>query len=224
MSKTTTTTTSYTSNAIANGTTVSSEGLIKNGTTVRRCLVNGTDVIHKFTRTVIVANSNLTFTITVRFTVRASTTCGYTWYVFDSPIYMDVKVTDNGSSGFTSITVTTSGITFYCADGDSGVSGEYYYRQQLSNQSFTIGQTKTLTFSYFNSKSILDEKDGYSQDVLYVAYLSPITDPDGVGPQGISITSDIIAHSQLAPSYSKTHTATRVVSGRVLSDTTVQEY
>ena len=152
MAKTTTVTTSYTSAIIVNGTAVSADKIYANGTQVRRCIVNGTDVIHKFTRTVVTASSNLTLNFQVHFTVDSSPH-QYSNY-FTSPIYVDVTVTDNGDSGFTSITLVNSLLIFYCEKGDQGNSGSHYYQQSLSNRVFTIGQRTTLAFSYFNNKYI----------------------------------------------------------------------
>ena len=60
MAKTTTVTTSYTSDIVVNGIAISADKIYANGTQVRRCIVNGQDVIHKFTRTVVTASSGET--------------------------------------------------------------------------------------------------------------------------------------------------------------------
>ena len=60
MAKTTTVTTS---DMVVNGTAISADKVYANGIQVRRCLVNGKDVIHKFTRTVVTASSDLTLSI-----------------------------------------------------------------------------------------------------------------------------------------------------------------
>lgn len=226
MSKTTTVTNSYTSNVVANGTTVSGEGVITNGTTVRRVLVNGTDVIHKVTRTVVKANSNLTFTVTFRFNYYTSTLCSFTDYGFSSPIYLDITVTNTSgtSSGFTSITGVDVATRFYCGAGNkhNTVNSEHWYDSALSNQSFTIGQQKTLTFSYYNGKGINYEKSSPTQAESFEVYFS-FTDPDGVYKTAPAI-SKAVSLSVLDDTYRDTLSGTRVVSNFTLTDTTVQEY
>lgn len=59
MAKVTTVTTSYTSDIVVNGTAISADKIYANGTQIRRCIVNGKDVIHKFTRTVVEVDNKL---------------------------------------------------------------------------------------------------------------------------------------------------------------------
>ena len=210
MAKTTTVTTSYTSDIIVNGTTVSAAKIYANGTQVRRCIVNGTDVIHKFTRTVVTASSNLTLTFQVLFTVSQSSL-----HIFYSPINVYVTVTDNGSSGFTSVDANTK-ITFYCSEGDEGSYPNRYYQQSLSNRVFTIGQTTYLEFNYFENKPIHNES-GRENDAHYTLDMY-VTDPDGV-----STTLSIGADYDLEPYYNWETTQQRVIN-KTLSDNTVQEY
>lgn len=223
MSKTTSVATFYTSNVIANGTTVSGDEVYApNDIIVYRIKVNGTDVIHKFTRTVVRAYSNLTFTITFRFSYYASTSCSFTDWDFASPIYLDVKVS---GSGFTSITGVTVSTRFYCQQGDhkSSYPVEYWYDSVLTNQSFTIGQQKTLTFSFYNGKGIEYEKEPRTQPLRFNVYFA-FTDPDGVN---LGASPDITKSVSLYihdGTYSTSLSGTRVVNGQVLSDTTVQEY
>lgn len=209
MAKTTTVTTSYTSDIIVNGTTVSADKIYVNGTQVRRCIVNGTDVIHKFTRTVVTAKSDLTFNIKVYFTVSQGD-----WHLFYSPIAVAVTVTDNGSSGFTSVAANTT-LTFYCSEGEEGSYPNKYYQQSLNNQVFTIDQTTYLEFDYFKDKYI----NGFSreQDPHYTLDMD-VTDPDGV-----STTLSIGADYDYEPYYNWENTQQRTIN-RTLSDNTVQEY
>ena len=222
MAKTTTVTTSYTSNIVVNGTTVSADKIYANGTQVRRCIVNGKDVIHKFTRTVVTAYSNLTFTFQISYDVRYETACGYTDARFNSPIHVYVTVTDNGSSGFTSVTAgAASQLTFYCEGGTNGDAGAFYYYQTLKTaQSLTLGQTRFFTFSDFKDKYICDDDTEYLQDTYYVLTLI-VTDPDGV-ENVVSIRSNDINIFDTS-SYTQKHTAQRLIN-RVISDTKVQEY
>lgn len=205
MAKTTTVTTSYTSNIVVNGTTVSADKIYANGTQVRRCIVNGTDVIHKSTRTVVTASSNLTLKVHVYFTVRIQSSRKY---YFNSPINVAVTVTDNGSSGFTSVGANST-LTFYCAGATHG-----YYQQSLSNRVFTIGQTTNLKFDYFTGLHITSSQlDGphYTLDM-------DVTDPDGV-----STTLSVSANYKFETSYSFNTTQQRTIN-KTLSDNTVQEY
>ena len=132
MSKVTTVTTSYTSDIIVNGTAISADKIYANGTKVRRCIVNGKDVIHKVTRTVVKIASDLTLTVTVRFTSQSS------FHYFTSPIYVDVTVKDNESSGFTSITLNAPVLIFYCENGNQNSGYHNYYKQELTSQSLPI--------------------------------------------------------------------------------------
>lgn len=211
MAKTTTVTTSYTSNIIVNGTTVSADKIYANRTKVRRCIVKGIDVIHKFTRTVVTASSNLTFAFRVYFNVSP----GFT-YIFYTPIKVAVTITDNGSSGFTSVDANTK-VTFYCAEGDEGSRPNRYYQQQLSNRVFMIGQTTYLEFAFFDKKLIRKEAVSLPQDEHYTLDMY-ITDPDGV-----TTTLSIGADYDLEPYYSWENTQQRTIN-KVLSDDTVQEY
>lgn len=209
MAKVTTVTTSYTSDIVVKGTAISADKIYARGTQVRRCIVNGKDVIHKFTRTVVTASSNLTLTFVVHFTVSQGD-----WHLFYSPIGVSVTVTDNGSSGFTFVDANTK-ITFYCSEGDEGSYPNRYYQQSLSNQVFTIGQTTYLTFNYFEDKYI----NGFSreQDPHYTLDMY-VTDPDGV-----STTLSIGADYDYEPYYNWENTQQRVIN-QTLSDNTVQEY
>ena len=211
MAKTTTVTTSYTSNIVVNGTAVSADKIYANGTQVRRCIVNGTDVIHKFTRTVVTAKSDLTFNFKVYFTVRIQS--GYKYY-FNSPINVIVTVTDNGSSGFTQVTVPTITLTFYCAGGTQGLSPDRYYMKSFHDIDFSIGQEKQLKFDSFTGLLITTSQlDGphYTLDM-------DVTDPDGV-----STTLSVSANYKFGTSYSFNTTQQRTIN-RTLSDNTVQEY
>lgn len=214
MSKTTTVTTSYTSDIIVNGTAISADKIYANGTQVRRCIVNGTDVIHKFTHTVDKIASNLTFTLTVRFTSQSS------FHYFTSPIYVDVTVTDNGSSGFTSITLSTPVLIFYCENGNQNSGYHNYYKQELTNQSLPIGQTITLTFSAFKDKYI-HPVSGADQATHYDLYIDVI-DPDSIRSQLHAYSEDNISDRALQ-NYSRTETFPRAVE-EIISDNTVQEY
>lgn len=219
MAKVTTVTTSYTSDIIVDGTALSS--VFVDGTKVRRCIVNGKDVIHKFTRTVDKIVSNLTFTLTVRFTT-GRYGAGVSILYFRSPIYVDVTVTDNGSSGFTSVTYLAPRIVFSCPYGDKGSSGSKYYEQQLPDQILTIGQTTNLTFSYFQNKDIY-AGIGISDDQATKFALSfRIKDPDDITTYVSMYSPDDISDSALA-NYSQTTTYPRVIE-EILSDSSVQEY
>lgn len=216
MAKTTTVTTSYTSDIVVNGTTVSADKIYVNGTQVRRCIVNGTDVIHKFTRTVVTASSNLTLTFSVHFNVIS---IGIGMLQFNSPIYVDVtKVTDNGNSGFTSITLVNPMLAFYCEGGDQTVDNTHFYQQLLPNQSIPLGQRTTLTFSYFNGRYI-----GVSTSSQYTGYelIFLIDDPDG-----IESSPYILKHKYpgYTGDYSIVHTIQHKVDNEIVSDNTVQEY
>lgn len=218
MAKTITATTSYTSNIVVNGTTVSADKIYVNDTQVRRCIVNGTDVIHKFTRTIVTASSNLTFNFTVRFTAESSP-YQYSNY-FTSPIYADVTVTDNRNSGFTSISCIAPILRFYCEKGNQGNSGSHYYQQQLTNQSLPIGQTTTLTFSDFNNKYIHPTSGSYQATHYELSF--HIKDPDDITSYAAINSEDNISDSALT-NYSRTKTLPRVIN-KTLSDNTVQEY
>ena len=211
MAKTTTVTTSYTSDIIVNGTAISADKIYANGTQVRRCIVNGKDVIHKFTRTVVTASSNLTFNIKVSFTVRIQS--GRNYY-FNSPIKVSVTVIDNGSSGFTQVTVPTITLTFYCAGGTQGSSPDRYYMESLHDIDFSIGQTKKLEFEHFTGLLITTSQlDGphYTLDMV-------VLDPDEV-----QSTLSISANYKFETSYSFETTQQRVIN-KTISDNTVQEY
>ena len=211
MSKTTTETTSYTSDIIVNGAAISADKIYANGAQVRRCIVNGTDVIHKFTRTVVTASSNLTFNVHVYFTVHIQSSRNY---YFNSPIKVSVTVIDNGSSGFTQVTVPTITLTFYCSGGNQGSSPDRYYQQSLSNRVFMIGQMTYLEFEHFTSLLITTSQlDGphYTLDM-------DITDPDGV-----STTLSVSANYKFETSHSFKTTQQRAIN-KTLSDNTVQEY
>lgn len=214
MAKVTTVTTSYTSNIVVDGTAISADKIYADGTQVRRCIVNGKDVIHKFTRTVVTASSNLTLTFTVRFTVDF---VGIGMLYFKGPISVDVAVTDNGSSGFTSITLVTPLLTFYCEVGTQVVDSKNCYQQQLTNQSLPIGQTTTLTFSYFDGQYI-----GVNLDAQYTGYdlLVLIDDPDGIE------TAPYILKDEYTwkDSYYHRHIIQREVDNKIVSDSSVQEY
>ena len=222
MANTTTVTTSYTSDIVVNGTTVSADKIYVNGTQVRRCIVNGTDVIHKVTRTIVKAYSNLTFTFEITYTVRYDTICGVTDANFNSPIYVFVTVTDNASSGFTSVTAeAASQLTFYCEGGYNGDEGARYHYQTLKTaRSLKLGQKTILAFSDFQNRYIGDDNTSTYQDTYYVLTLI-VTDPDGV-KNFVSIRSNDI-NIFATSSYTQKHTAQRLIN-RVISDTKVQEY
>lgn len=220
MAKTTTVTTSYTSDIVANGTAIPADKIYANGTQVRRCIVNGKDVIHKFTRTVVTASSNLTLKVAVSFTSVAHDLVSDIEYRFSSPIYVDVIVTDNGNSGFTSVTCLTPRIVFYCLLGDKGSTEARYHEQQLPNQRIPIGQRTTLTFSDFQNKYIYTTAVPDTQATHYELSFR-IKDPDAITTQVAmnspnDISSDLLRHRQ-------TMTYPRVIN-KVLSDDTVQEY
>lgn len=219
MAKVTTVTTSYTSDIVVNGTAISADKIYANGTRVRRCIVNGTDVIHKFTRTVDKIASDLTFTLTVRFTT-GRYGAGVSILYFRSPIYFDVTVTDNGSSGFTSVTYLAPRIVFSCPYGDKGSSGSKYYEQQLPDQSLPIGQKTTLTFSDFQNKDIY--ADIPDDQATKFALSFRIKDPDDITTYVSMYSPDDISASALA-NYSQTTTYPRTTN-KTLSDNTVQEY
>lgn len=215
MAKVTTVTTSYTSDIIVNGTAISADKIYANGTQVRRCIVNGKDVIHKSTRTVVTASSNLTLNVQVHFTVDS---VGLGVLCFKSPIYVDVTVKDNESSGFTSITLVNPLLDFFCESGNQTFEDMNFYRQQLTNQSLPIGQRTTLTFSYFKGQYI-----GVSTSSQYTGYqLSfKIQDPDG-----IESSPYILGHKYpgYTGDYSISHTIQHKVDNEIVSDNTVQEY
>lgn len=213
MAKVTTVTTSYTSDIVVNGTAISADKIYANGTQIRRCIVNGKDVIHKFTRTVVIASSNLTLTFTVHFT---TSWVGVGMLYFKSPIYVDVTVTDNGSSGFTSITLVNPRLIFYCESGEETVDNLHCHSQQLTNQSLSIGQTTTLTFSYFKGQYI-----GINLDSQYTGYdlFALIDDPDEID------TSYILKDEYTGEeSYYHRHIIQREVDNKLVSDNSVQEY
>lgn len=217
MAKTTTVTTSYTSNIVVNGTALSS--VFVDGTQVRRCIVNGKDVIHKFTRTVVTASSDLTLIFDVHCTVSVTSLGFYTEYSFSSPIYADVTVTDNGSSGFTSITLITPILTFFCEAGTQVVDSKNCYQQQLTNQSLPIGQKTTLTFSDFNNKHIATPiTSDFEQYTGYRLGFS-VQDPDGIETSPYMLE----ASYQKEQYYWDTDSIHRVIN-KTLSDNTVQEY
>lgn len=219
MAKTTTVTTSYTSNIVVNGTTVSGERVYVKGTQVRRCIVNGTDVIHKFTRTVDKIASALTLNFKVYFTVSVTSLGFYTSYEFSGPIYADVTVTDNGSSGFTSITLVNPLLDFFCAAGDKTIDNKKSYQQQLTNQSLPIGQTTTLTFSYFIGKLIeATDSSSFSQYTGYQLGFN-IRDPDEIETSPYKLGASYNKES----SYRDKNNIHRTIN-RTLSDNTVQEY
>lgn len=211
MAKVTTVTTSYTSDIVVNGTAIPADKIYANGTQIRRCIVNGIDVLHKFTRTVVTASSNLTFNFQVVFNASADS-----WHRFYSPINVAVTITDNGSSGFTYVVANTT-VTFYCSEGDEGSYPNRYYQQSLSNQVFTIGQTTYLKFNYFEDKYIYKESISREQNPRYTLDMY-VTDPDGV-----STTLSIGADYDYEPYYSRTTTSQRTIN-KTLSDNTVQEY
>lgn len=221
MAKTTTVTTSYTSNIIVNGTTVPADKIYANGIQVRRCIVNGKDVIHKFTRTVVTVSSNLTLTVTVRFTVDTVDFVNIGILYFKSPIYADVTVTDNGSSGFTSITLVNPLLIFYGTYEDPTGDDTYSSQQQLTNQSLPIGQTTTLTFSDFNGKS-LPAPDVVTPAMGYTLSFN-IQDPDGKG-SGPYILKNKYTDEYYPHTYKYGHTIQRKVDNEIISDNTVQEY
>lgn len=215
MAKVTTVTTSYTSDIVVNGTAIPADKIYANGTQVRRCIVNGKDVIHKFTRTVVTASSNLTLTFSVHFTADF---IGIGILYFKSPIYVDVTVTDNGSSDFNSITLVNPILIFYCPDGNQTVDNTRFYQQQLTNQSLPIGQRTTLTFSYFKGQyigiDISSQYTGYELSFL-------VEDPDG-----IESSPYILEHKYPGSTgdYAISHTIQRKVDNEIVSDNTVQEY
>lgn len=219
MAKITTVTTSYTSDIVVNGTAISADKIYANGTQVRRCIVNGKDVIHKFTKTVDKIASNLTFTLTVRFTA-ADVGELIPYYQFTSPITLDVTVTDNGDSGFTSVTYLAPRIVFSCLYGDKGSPGAKYYEQQLPDQILMIGQTKTLTFSDFKNKYIYTSMPD-AQATKFALGLR-IKDPDDITTYVAVYSPDDISRSSLL-NYSQTETYPRAVE-EIISDNTVQEY
>ena len=220
MAKVTTVTTSYTSDIVVNGTAISADKIYANGTQVRRCIVNGTDVIHKFTRTVDKIASDLTFTLTVRFTAAFGNVFPTGDYSFTSPIYFDVTVTDNGSSGFTSVTYLAPRIVFSCLAGDKGSSGAHYYEQQLQDQILKIGQKTTLTFSDFDGKYIHANIPDAQATKFALSFR--IKDPDDITTYVAMNSPDDISGSTLL-NYSQTTTYPRVTE-EILSDNTVQEY
>ena len=217
MAKTTTVTTSYTSDIIVNGTAISADKIYANGTQVRRCIVNGTDVIHKFTRTVVTASSDLTLTFDVHFQVEITEVGSYAEHSFSSPIYVDVTVTDNGSSGFTSITLVNPQLDFFCEYGKQTFEDMNFYRSQLANQSLPIGQKTTLTFSYFNAKYI-NAGDSFSQYTGYQLSFK-IQDPDGIGSAPY-----ILSGAYDRASYYQDTQSIQYTINKTLSDNTVQEY
>lgn len=219
MAKTTTVTTSYTSNIVVNGTTVSADKIYANGTQVRRCIVNGKDVIHKFTRTVDKIASDLTFTLTVRFTVEVTWLDHNASAKFSSPIYADVTVTDNGSSGFTSITLVNPLLIFYWSYKGPTDDNPYSYQQQLTNQSLPIGQTTTLTFSSFKGKSIPTSDTIPPAEYMGYKLSFNIRDPDEIETS----TYMLGASYNSEKSYRDTNHISRTIN-KVLSDNTVQEY
>ena len=211
MAKVTTVTTSYTSDIVVNGTAIPANSIYANGTQVRRCIVNGTDVIHKSTRTVVVAQSDLAFSIKVSFTVRIQSSRNY---YFNSPIKVSVTVIDNGSSGFTQVTAPTITLTFYCAGGNQGSDPDRYYRKTLNNQVFTIGQTTSLEFSAFTGLLIETSQlrsPHYTLDI-------EVLDPDEV-----QSTLSVSATYKFETSYSFTTSQQRVIN-KTISDSTQQEY
>lgn len=232
MSKTTTVTTSYTTDIELNGYHIPDAYHIISITAGRtqqqmeRVKVNGTDVVHRFRRTVVRAYSNLTFTIVLRYNVRSSTSCGYSWYDFDSPIYLDITVTNTAgtSSGFTSITGVQVATQYYCGEGNLHSGDQYFYANSMSSQSFTLGQQKTLTFSYYNGKEIDTPTSPTQEEKFRVFFL--FTDPDGVNRSAPDITVKPEYHSLADTSLyvNQTLTGTRVVNNVTLSDNTVQEY
>ena len=215
MAKTTTVTTSYTSNIVVNGITVSADKIYVNDIQVRRCIVNGIDVIHKFTRTVVTASSNLTFNFQVHFYVDY---IGIGILTFSSPISVDVTVTDNGSSGFTSITLVNPILAFYCPSGNQTVDNIHFYQQMLTNQSLPIGQRTTLTFSYFDGQYI-----GFDTSSQYTGYELSFLIED---PDGIKTMPYILKHKYpgYTGGYSISHTIQHKVDNEIVSDNTVQEY
>lgn len=217
MAKTTTVTTSYTSNIIVNGTTVSADKIYVNGTQVRRCIVNGTDVIHKSTRTVVTASSDLTLIFDVHFTVEVKQLGHNLSAKFSSPIYADVTVTDNSSSGFTSITLVNPLLIFYWTYKDPTGDKTYSNQQQLTNQSLPIGQKTTLTFSDFNGKSI-PAQDIVTPDMGYKLSFN-IRDPDEIETSPYMLEASYNSEAY----YWDTDSIHRVIN-KTLSDDTVQEY
>lgn len=220
MAKTTTVTTSYTSDIIVNGTAIPADKIYANGTQVRRCIVNGKDVIHKFTRTVDKIVSALTFTLTVRFTADIINSFPVIDYRFSSPITLEVTVTDNGNSGFTSVTYLAPRIVFSCLYGDKGSPGAKYYEQRLPDQILMIGQTTTLTFSDFQNKYIFNTVPDAQATKFALSFR--IKDPDDITTYVAMNSPDDISFSSLL-NYSQTTTYPRVVE-EILADNTVQEY
>lgn len=206
MAKVTTVTTSYTSNIVANGTAIPADKIYANGTQVRRCIVNGTDVIHKFTRTVVTASSNLTLNITVSFTVRIQSSSEY---YFNSPIKVRVTVIDNGSSGFTQVELATITPTFYCA----GATHDYY-ETSLHDIYCSIGQPKNIEFKYFEGLLITMSQ----LDDPYCTLYMEVLDQDEV-----QSSFSVLADYNFETSYSFKTTQQRTIN-KVLSDNTVQEY
>ena len=221
MAKTTTVTTSYTSDIIVNGTTISADKIYANGTQVRRCIVNGTDVIHKFTRTVVTASSDLTLIFDVHCTVKASQLGFYVSYRFSSPIYVDVTVTDNGSSGFTSITIVNPILIFFCDSGTQTVDNKNCYQQTLANQSLPIGQKTTLTFSDFTDKHIATPSSPSGDFEYYTGYQLnfQIQDPDGIKTSPYMLEASYNKEAN----YWDTDSIHRTIN-ETLSDNTAQEY
>lgn len=220
MAKVTTVTTSYTSDIVVNGTAISADKIYANGTQVRRCIVNGTDVIHKFTRTVDKIASDLTFIVTVRFTADSINSFPVIDYRFSSPITLEVTVKDNGNSGFTSVTYLAPRIVFSCLHGDKGSPGAKYYEQQLPDQILPIGQKTTLTFSDFKNKYIYTSIPD-AQATKFALSLR-IKDPDDITTYVAVYSPDDISRSPLL-NYSQTETYPRAVE-EIISDNTVQEY
>lgn len=219
MAKTTTVTTSYTSDIVVNGTAISADKVYANGTQVRRCIVNGTDVIHKFTRTVVTASYNLTFNIAVNFKV-VKYTLPPEYYYFYGPIRVAVTVTDNGSSDFTQVTAPTITLTFYCDLGEEGSYPNKYYQQSLNNQVFTIDQTTYLEFDYFLGKFISKE----ASVAYFILNMSTIY-PDEVQAT-LNIEDEYLFENTSyndTPSYNREHIIQRTIN-KTLSDNTVQEY
>lgn len=220
MAKTTTVTTSYTSDIVVNGTAIPADKIYANGTQVRRCIVNGKDVIHKFTRTVDKIASDLTFTLTVSFTAASINSFPVTDYRFSSPITLEVTVTDNGNSGFTSVTYLAPRIVFSCLHGDKGSPGAKYYEQQLPDKILMIGQTATLTFSDFQNKYIYTTIPDAQATKFALSFR--IKDPDDITTYVAMNSPNNISGSPLL-NYSQTTTYPREVE-EIIADNTVQEY
>lgn len=206
MSKVTTVTTSYTSDIVVNGTTVSADKIYANGTQVRRCIVNGKDVIHKSVRTVVKVSSDLTFNIEVSFTVHIRSSRKY---YFNSPIKVSVTVIDNGSSGFNQVELLTITPTFYCAGATHG-----YYETSLHYIYCSIGQTQNIEFEYFTGLLITTSQ----LDEPYCTLYMEVLDQDEV-----QSSFSILADYKFETSYSFETTQQRVID-KTLSDDTVQEY